>query len=806
MAEELGHELAGVRLPHPDRQVVAPGRDPPPVGAPRDRVDRAVVPSQLEEQVAGAHVVDRRLVDAPERHDDPITSGAQRRIHREGVEHFDRADHAPGGRIRDPDDVLERPARRHQRSVGVERDTADFRIARHARDRFAGGRVPHPEGVVVARRREHRAVGRERDVVDVDVVPLEGGERGFPGLGVADVDHLALLGTFRDEHAPRAPVERPAEIGDGELDPRRRHRPMERFLRLGQDLAVDGARLLDRLERQQHAPFRVDVEVGDGRRGELARDRDPTCRLRASPLGHREHGQADGDEGGRGEDGDDGAEPADRPALQVAFVRDTGVLVLPRRVQVLALLGRDGDAGAGLPRLGLLEPGAAEQERGIAVGLDPLARGRGDPPLRAQILPSRVDPPVQPRPRREHRLVRQLDRGHARAGVPVERELPRGSERVEDRRHRLLVDVERGDLRARHPSPRVLGPLPECDEPEEQLTSGLLPVVIELRVELLRPPAERTRDPADLPVGLEEEDPPVPALEQLGQGVLHQRERAGLLGDIGEHRGDQAGLERHIHTLRRARDRAFELLGRERDHGLHTGLEQLREAPVEERPVVEVGAEGDDHAEPAAGVGRRRLEALEEVRPDRLVLDQREDLLELVDHEDEVRSVGGEQSQDRPVETVPVTLQLLHQARGWIRGGAEQRGFQPVERVRAGEHVRDAPSLGAGDRAAAQRGDQPGAHDRGLAAPARADHREEPRLPQPLDELLDQLVASEEVGRVAFLERTEALVRVRDDRTGDRRCETRPPSPRAPAGTPCRRRRRSPRPGAGPHGPGRRGP
>jgi hypothetical protein len=36
------------------------------------------------------------------------------------------------------------------------------------------------------------------------------------------------------------------------------------------------------------------------------------------------------------------------------------------------------------------------------------------------------------------------------------------------------------------------------------------------------------------------------------------------------------------------------------------------------------------------GVGDRRLDAAEEVRPGRLVLDEGEHLLELVDHEDEL--------------------------------------------------------------------------------------------------------------------------------------------------------------------------
>ena len=119
------------------------------------------------------------------------------------------------------------------------------------------------------------------------------------------------------------------------------------------------------------------------------------------------------------------------------------------------------------------------------------------------------------------------------------------------------------------------------------------------------------------------------------------------------------------------------------------------------------------------------------------------------------------------METVLVAFELFHQARGWVRRGAEQRRLETVERVGAGEHVRDMPPLGPVDRAAPEGRDQPGPHDRGLPAPARPDDRQEPGLLHALDELLDELLASEEVDRVAFLERAEALVGVRDDLAGD---------------------------------------
>ena len=229
------------------------------------------------------------------------------------------------------------------------------------------------------------------------------------------------------------------------------------------------------------------------------------------------------------------------------------VALRERGVEVLALLRRDGDPRARAPDLGLVQTRAAQEERGVPFGLGPFARGRGDATLRPQILARGVDPAVQPRPRGQDRLVRELDRRLAGPRVSVERELAGGPERVEDRGHRLLIDVERGDLRTRHTTPGVLGPLPERDESQEELPRGFLPVVIELRVELLGPPPEGTRDATDLPVGLEEQRASVAPLEELGERVLHQRERAGLLRDVGQHRGDEARLERDVDPLGRAR-------------------------------------------------------------------------------------------------------------------------------------------------------------------------------------------------------------------------------------------------------------
>jgi hypothetical protein len=55
---------------------------------------------------------------------------------------------------------------------------------------------------------------------------------------------------------------------------------------------------------------------------------------------------------------------------------------------------------------------------------------------------------------------------------------------------------------------------------------------------------------------------------------------------------------------------------------------------------------------------------MKEVQAGRLVVNEREHLLELVDHEDEFGAVGGQQPQDGPVEPVLVAFELVHEAGG----------------------------------------------------------------------------------------------------------------------------------------------
>ena len=157
-------------------------------------------------------------------------------------------------------------------------------------------------------------------------------------------------------------------------------------------------------------------------------------------------------------------------------------------------------------------------------------------------------------------------------------------------------------------------------------------------------------------------------------------------------------------------------------------------------------------------VADRPLEQGEELRAARLVLDEREHLLELVDDEHEFRLVVHEEALDRAQQAALVLLELLEQpGRRTIRR-AQQRCLELLERVRPGEHLHHVPALGAGKSALPEPRDEPRAHDRRLAAAARPHDRKEARLAETLDEMLGQHLPAEEVLRVALGECAQTLV------------------------------------------------
>ena len=140
--------------------------------------------------------------------------------------------------------------------------------------------------------------------------------------------------------------------------------------------------------------------------------------------------------------------------------------------QVLALELGLRDPGLGGPGLEALELGAAHEQARVAVDVPPLARRRREPLVGAKVVPSGGDPVLEPGPPAEQRLVGDLDRRRFGAWVAVEREQPRGTERVDRQRQPALVDVEGVELGPLH-TPAGVRRLAQRDQPQEQLPHGL---------------------------------------------------------------------------------------------------------------------------------------------------------------------------------------------------------------------------------------------------------------------------------------------------------------------------------------------
>ena len=165
----------------------------------------------------------------------------------------------------------------------------------------------------------------------------------------------------------------------------------------------------------------------------------------------------------------------------------------------------------------------------------------------------------------------------------------------------------------------------------------------------------------------------VTALPQLEQRRGQERKRAGLRFDIGEQPVDELGLHAQPAGARRALDRPSQLTAAHRSHEHVVGTQHPAELAVLAAASVEVGAHGDDD-----GRGRRGQERIDERRPLARVATQREELLELVDG-------------DQPV---PLSADPL----------------EGSQRVLAGAQQRLRPRLAAGQDAAGELGQQPGAH------------------------------------------------------------------------------------------------
>ena len=235
----------------------------------------------------------------------------------------------------------------------------------------------------------------------------------------------------------------------------------------------------------------------------------------------------------------------------------------------------------------------------------------------------------------------------------------------------------------------------------------------QLRVGPLRQPADRAAHASGPLVGGVAQDAAVALAPLFEQRRGQQRQPARRVEHVGHQGVGERGLDAQPGALGRTLDRPPQLVAAHRADEHLVGPDQPGEPLVRGALPVEVGAHGEHDL---AVVLHQRVQ---ERRPLGGVVADREDLLELVDHE----QVGGLDA-----------------------------------RVGAGADDPHRPALRARQRATRERRQQPRPHGRRLAAPGRPDDGEQRRADEPRDEFGHEPLTAEEVLRVRGVERAEAHV------------------------------------------------
>jgi hypothetical protein len=325
--------------------------------------------------------------------------------------------------------------------------------------------------------------------------------------------------------------------------------------------------------------------------------------------------------------------------------------------------------GIGGPPLRRRQPHAAVQARRVPALASPGGGGVLKLLPDEQAGPVLVDPPAQPGPAAQQRLVGDLHR------VPAGGQQPRGGERVQrgPRSHRVGHAPEQAVRR--DPTPGVGGPVPvpgglaDPDQAEEDLPGGRLPRLVEPGVDVVGRPGDGARDPARCLVACDRQPTAVAVLPGRAQGMGQQGKpprlvaaaralapvrgpvaaRAQVLAgtaalvhaEIAQQPLGEPGLQRQAHRPRGTDDRLPHLGGRHRPHNHLPGLHRLAQHPVRGGLRVEVGPHAEHHQGAArAGVSGQGPDLIKELGTLPFRLADREDLLKLVDDHDETPVAG----------------------------------------------------------------------------------------------------------------------------------------------------------------------
>ena len=180
---------------------------------------------------------------------------------------------------------------------------------------------------------------------------------------------------------------------------------------------------------------------------------------------------------------------------------------------------------------------------------------------------------------------------------------------------------------------------------------------------------------------------------------------------------------------------------------------------MQQGPVVEVGPQRDHHRHTMVRIVDGHKQPVEESALHIPVLDEREELLELVDDQQQPGFVVGQHAQRSPENCQVAIGELRRQAVGRIEPGAEQGDLQLGERMGSGDHLCDQPGRGSRWVLFANARHQTGSDDAGLARSARPDQSEQTIATlNATDQLGDERFPAVEVGGIVLLKGMEALI------------------------------------------------
>ncbi len=210
-------------------------------------------------------------------------------------------------------------------------------------------------------------------------------------------------------------------------------------------------------------------------------------------------------------------------------------------------------------RLELGQPGTRRQEAGIAPDPQPFAHFLGHTALGLQGGAAVRQPLLQPLPLANQGFVSHFDGGGAGEAVTVKGEqamLAKGRDHLfhclAAQRFKLCL----GDAAA-----CILCTVAGGNQTQKHLAGGFLSLSIELLVNFICPAGQRAGNPANIMVSVQRQAVAIASLEQFGQGILQQRQRAGLLVNIIDNGADQRGIQGQAIVLCRGADRLSQFGG-----------------------------------------------------------------------------------------------------------------------------------------------------------------------------------------------------------------------------------------------------